>query len=173
MRFPVPSLIPALAVLLLASCGMRTMPTSEDMDRYYAKAEQMAQDRIERLEGQRDRGEITQAQFDEKARAARARIPEQATALAWARHENLEARKRAFGMPTGDHPVQAPVPGPDGLGESFYRRAGESGGENFYSDTPNGTTLLGGPNRGERPEPPPLQVPGARPEPEPDEESGT
>lgn len=149
------------------------MPTAADMDRYYLKAEEMAQARIEMLDGRRERGEITQAEFDVKAQAARAKIPEQATALAWAKHENLEARKRAFGVPTGDTPVQAPVPGAQGLGESFYRRAGDSGGENFYSNTPNGTTLLGGPNRGERPEPPPLKVPGAKPEPEPTDESGT
>jgi hypothetical protein len=149
----------ALAALLLASCGTNTTPTALDMDRYYRKAEEMAQDRIAILETRRQRGEITQEEFDMQSGAIRAKIANHASELAWARHENIEAQKRALGIPTGDHPVQVQVPGASG--ESFYRRAGQSGGENFYSNTPHGGSVLGGPNRGERPVIPPP------PEPEP------
>jgi hypothetical protein len=152
-------LLAALAALVLAACGTNTMPSATDMDRYYAKAEQMAQDRIADLEARKKRGEITQAEFEEQSATVRGRILNHATELAWARHENLEARKRAMGIPTGDHPVQVIVPGTGG-GESFYRRAGQQGGENFQSNTPYGGSTIGGPNRGDRPTLPPLQPPG-------------
>lgn len=152
------------AALLLASCGTRTIPTAAEMDRYFEKAEQMAEHRIAVLDKQRRHEEITQAEFDAQSSAIRARIPDQATELAWARHEIVEAQKRALGMPTGDHPVQVQVPG-IGTGESFYRRAGQTGGENFQSNTPYGGSVMGGPNRGERPILPPVQLPGGEPEP--------
>src|SRR5205085_2894950 len=92
--------------------------------------------------------ELTDAQFNEQATLIRGRIPNHATELAWARHQIVEAQKTALGIPTGDHPVQVQVPG-IGTGESFYRRAGQNGGENFNSNTPYGGSTLGGPNRGE------------------------
>jgi hypothetical protein len=157
-------LIFGTAAWLLVSCETNTIPTSADMDRYLQKAQQMADHRIEILEGQRRRGEITQAEYDMKVEQTRARITDHATELAWARHENLESRKRAMGIPTGDHPQQIQVPGA-GSGESFYRRAGETGGNTLNTNTPFGGSILGGPNRGVRPElPPPVTTPGGQTE---------
>lgn len=163
----------ALASLLLLSCSTRTMPTAADMDRYYQKAEQMADSRIALLDGKRLRGEITQEEFETQSAAIRARIPNQATELAWARHENAEAQMRMLGIPTGDHPVQLQVPGQggQGAGETFYRRAGQSGGENFSSNSPYGGSAIGGPNRGAPPIVPPRPQP--EPEPEPPIDPGT
>ena len=171
MRIPVRSLAALFAGLLLSSCvSTYTMPTAEDMDRYYKKAEELAQKRIETLEGQRERGEITSEEFElQKARTLE-KIPDQASQLAWARHESIEAQKRALGIPTGDHPVQIDVPS-TGSGESFYRRAGTSGAD-YYTNTPTGGTIFGGPNRGRRASPPPPEEPQQpRPAPEPEEEA--
>jgi hypothetical protein len=154
----------AFAVLLLASCSTSTLPTAADMDRYYQQAEQLAQDHIAILDAQRRRGTLTQEQFDSQSSMIRGRIANHATDLAWARHENVEAQLRALGVPTGDHLVKVQVPG-TGAGESFYRRAGEPVGSSQYNAAPYGGSVLGGPNRGDRPELPPVRVPGGQPEP--------
>jgi hypothetical protein len=140
----------ALAALLLASCGTNTMPSAADMDRYYQKAEQIAEEKIALLDEKRRRGEISQEEFDMQAAAARARITNQATELAWARHEIVEAQKRSLGIPTGDHPVQVQVPGAGGqpTGESFYRKAGSVSAGTLQGNSPYGNPVLGGPNRG-------------------------
>jgi hypothetical protein len=161
MRISFPVYLASVAALLLASCETNTMPTSAQMDRYFQKAQQLADDRIATLEGQRRRGEITEAEYDLKVEQTRAKVADHATELAWARHESLESRKRAQGIPTGDHPQQVQVPGAGG-GESFYRRAGEQGGSSLNNNTPFGGSVFGGPNRGERPELPPVQTPGGR-----------
>jgi hypothetical protein len=153
-----------VAVLLLASCGTSTIPTAADMDRYYQQAEQLAQDHIAILDAQRRRGDLTQEQFDSQSSMIRDRIANHAADLAWARHENVEAQLRALGVPTGDHPVKVQVPG-TGAGESFYRRAGEPVGSSQYNAAPYGGSVLGGPNRGDRPELPPVRVPGGQPDP--------
>lgn len=157
MRIPVRPLTALFASLLLASCGTYTMPNAEDMDRYYKKAEELANKRIETLEGQKQRGEITEEEFELEKTRTLEKIPDQASQLAWARHESLEAQKRAQGIPTGDHPVQIQVPS-TGSGESFYRRAGTSGAD-YYTNTPTGGTIFGGPNRGKRATPPPVEEP--------------
>lgn len=159
-------LIAVPALLLLASCSSRTIPTAEDLDRYYAKAEQMARDRIDILDDKLRRGEISQEEFDLQAKTIRGRVPDHATELAWARHENTEARKRALGIPTGDNPVNISVPGAGG-GESFYRRAGEAYGSSRYNEAPYGGSVFGGPNRGSRPSLPPSEPTIEEPEPEP------
>jgi hypothetical protein len=164
MNSPASLLTATFAALLLASCGTSTIPTAEDMDRYYSKAEQMAQARIDILDEKRRRGEISQEAFEMQSATVRGRIPDHATELAWARHENVEARNRALGIPTGDHPVEVRVPGA-GSGESFYRRAGEVSGSSQYNSAPYGGSVQGGPNRGDRPTLPPVQPPGAQPEP--------
>src|SRR4051812_12429925 len=160
----------ACAALLLASCGTSTMPTAKDMDRYYVKAEEMAQAKIAVLEEKRDRGELTPLEFVTQSTVIRDKIADHATELAWARHEDIEAQKRALGVPTGDHPVKIQVPGA-GAGESFYRRAGQSAGTGQYNTAPYGGSISGGPNRGDRPTLPPVQPPGGQeptaPEPEP------
>ena len=140
----------ALAALLLTSCGTNTMPSAGDMDRYYQKAEQIAEEKIALLDEKRQRGEISQEQFDMQAAAARGRITNQATELAWARHEIVEAQKRSLGIPTGDHPVQVQVPGSGGqpTGESFYRKAGSVSAGTLQNTSPYGNSVLGGPNRG-------------------------
>ncbi len=164
------------AALLLASCASRTIPTAQDMDRYYKQAERLAQARIGMLEESRRRGDITDEQFDIQSATVRARVENHATELAWARHEDIEAQLRALGIPTGGHPVRVEVPNSGG-GESFYRRAGDAGGQNFYSNAPYGGSVLGGPNRGNRPSLPPVEGPGGQPdpstEPAPDAEAGT
>jgi hypothetical protein len=160
----------AFTALVLASCASNTKPTAADMDMYYRKAEQLAQDRIASLEARRQRGEITQEDFESQLAAVRGRIANQATELAWARHENMEAQKRALGIPTGDHPVKIQVPG-TGTGESFYRRAGQSGGENFASNAPYGGSVVGGPNRGDRPTLPPVAQPQPQPQPQPEQQA--
>lgn len=152
------------AACLLPSCGSPTIPTPADMDRYYAQAESLAADRLASLEKKRRNGDITEGEYAAQLAAERARITDHATELAWARHENMEARLRALGVPTGGNPVQMQVPSPGG-GESFYRRAGQPGGENFYSNAPYGGSVLGGPNRGDRPKLPPVEEPGGEPEP--------
>ena len=124
------------------------MPDATDMDRYYAKAEEIAQARIAVLDAQRQRGEITQEDYEMQVAAAKARIQNQATELAWARHEIVEAEKRQIGVPTGDHPVEVQVPGLSGSGDSFYRRAGQTGGGGLNNNTPFGGSIIGGPNRG-------------------------
>jgi hypothetical protein len=161
----------AALVLSLASCSS-TIPTAADMDRFYKKAEQMADTRIAALEEKRRRGEITDAQFEVQSAAARARIENHATELAWARHEDVEAQLRSLGIPTGGHPVPVQVPNTGG-GESFYRQAGQAGGQNFYSNAPYGGSVLGGPNRGDRPSLPPVEGPGGQPEPAPEPDTGT
>lgn len=139
-----------LAVAILTSCSTPTMPTAEDMDRYYRKAEQMAQDQVVLLDQKRQRGEITQEEYETKSAAIRGRIVNQATELAWARHEIAEAQKRQLGIPTGDHPVRVDVPGTSGQAapDSFYRRAGQSGAESYYSNSPYNGSAFGGPGRG-------------------------
>jgi hypothetical protein len=162
----------AVVLLLLASCSTNTMPTAEDMDRYYAKAEEMAEGKIAVLAEKRDRGELTPEQFVAQSTTIRGHIADQATDMAWARHENIEAQKRALGVPTGDHPVKIQVPGA-GAGESFYRRAGEVAGSSQYNSAPYGGSVTGGPNRGDRPSLPPVQPPGGQPDPNaPAEEAG-
>ena len=165
MNIPVSLLSAILTVSLLASCSTSTIPTPEDMDRYYKKAEEMAADRIAILEGKRNRGEITDGEFETELAAVRGRILNHATELAWARHENMDAQRRALGIPTGGHPVQIQVPGAGGA-ESFYRRAGDTGGGS-QGTTPYGGSVMGGPNRGDRPMLPPAKEPGGQPEPEP------
>jgi hypothetical protein len=147
------------AALLLVSCGSPTIPTAAEMDRYYVKAEELAENKISALEAKRDHGEMTPMEFTTQASLIRGHIGDQATELAWARHENIEAQKRGLGIPTGDHPVKVQVPGA-GAGESFYRRAGQSAGTGQYNTAPYGGSVLGGPNRGDRPSIPPVQPPG-------------
>lgn len=166
-----------VAGVLLASCGTSTIPTAADMDRYYQQAELLAQDHIAILEAQKRRGDLSPEQFDSQSSTIRQGIANHANQLAWARHENVEAQLRALGVPTGDHPVKVQVPG-SGAGESFYRRAGEPTGSSQYNAAPYGGSVLGGPNRGDRPELPPVRVPGGQPEPgeptpEPELESET
>jgi hypothetical protein len=149
---------------MLVSCGTSTIPTVADMDAYYRQAEQLAQDHIAILKAQERRGDITPEQLESQSSTIRNGIANHATELAWARHENVEAQLRALGVPTGDHPVKVQVPGA-GAGESFYRRAGEPQGSAQYNAAPYGGSVLGGPNRGDRPELPPVKVPGGQPEP--------
>ena len=129
------------------------------MDRYYVKAEELAHNKISALEAKRDRGDMTPLEFATQSTLIRGHIVDQATELAWARHENIEAQKRALAIPTGDHPVKAQVP-KAGAGESFYRRAGQSAGTGQYNTAPYGGSVLGGPNRGDRPALPAVQPPG-------------
>jgi hypothetical protein len=154
----------AFAGLVLASCSTSTIPTAGDMDRYYRQAELLADDHIAILEAQKRRGDITPEQFENQSSTIRGGIANHANELAWARHENVEAQLRALGVPTGDHPVKVQVPG-TGAGESFYRRAGEPQGSAQYNAAPYGGSVLGGPNRGDRPELPPVKAPGGQPEP--------
>jgi hypothetical protein len=157
------------AALLLASCGSRTIPTAADMDRYYVKAEELAEHKISALEQKLDRGEMTPLEFSTQSTLIRGHIVDQATDLAWARHENIEAQKRALGIPTGDRPVKVQVPGA-GAGESFYRKAGQTAGTGQYNTAPYGGSVLGGPNRGDRPTLPAVQPPGGPAEPTPAED---
>ncbi|MFZ4594345.1 MAG: hypothetical protein ACOYOF_08815 [Verrucomicrobiaceae bacterium] len=128
------------------------MPTATTMDRYYQKAEQMAESQIAALEVKRQSGEISQAEYDSKVQAIRAGIPNQASELAWARHEIAESEKRSLGIPTGDHPVRIAVPGGSGLGasESFYRPAGQATTGVQNARNPMGNSIFGGPSLSNR-----------------------
>jgi hypothetical protein len=116
-----------LGVLALSSCSSTT-PTAAQMDRYYSKAEEMAQSQIAIIEGQLSRGEISQKEYDDRRRSIQNNIPNQAQDMAWARHEISDAQKRQLGIPTGGHPVEMSLPSAGGSG-GFYRPYNQQGGD--------------------------------------------
>lgn len=137
-------LLSALAALLgasaLTSCSS-TMPTAAQMDRYYAKAEQMAQSQIDIIDGQLKRGEISQDAYNDRLQHIKNNIPRQAQDLAWARHEISDAQKRQLGIPTGGNPVEVPLSDPSAAG-GFYRPYSQQGG-NLNSGN-YGSSAMGG-----------------------------
>lgn len=141
----------SLAVTLLAfsSSCQSTIPTTADLDHYYKQATDIANRQIAILDGQLARGEISQSQRDTSAEAIRANIPKQAGDLAWARHELAESKKRALGIPTGDHAVSVTAPGA-GVGGSFYQPRGQVGsGFGRASDFGGGMSIQQPTQRGE------------------------
>ena len=117
-----------LGVLALCSCSSTTTPTAAQMDRYYAKAEDMAQTQIDIIDGQLRRGEITQEAYNDRLRSIKNNIPSQAQDLAWARHEISEAQKRQLGIPTGGNPVDMSLPAAGAAG-GFYRPYNQQGAD--------------------------------------------
>ena len=129
----------AAAILLLAAC-QSTTPTVDSMDKYYREAEASVQRDIGRLHEQMTSGAITKDEYESRAEAVRNSVGVRASKLAWTRHELVEAQKRSMGIPTGDTPVQVQAPGQGG--DSFYRRAGDSGGPAYSgmgAGTPRGS----------------------------------
>lgn len=97
------------------------------MDRYYIKAEEMAQSQIAIIDRQLKEGKISQYEYDERLKSIKANIPRQAADLAWTRHEMSEALKRQLGEPTGGQSVGMALPDPGNAG-GFYRPYGQAGG---------------------------------------------
>lgn len=116
------------ALAALCSCASTTTPTAAQMDRYYAKAEEMAQSQIDIIDAQRKAGQIGQEEYDARLRSIRNNIPSQAQDLAWARHEIADAQKRQLGIPTGGNPVPMGLPDPGSTG-GFYRPYNQQGGD--------------------------------------------
>lgn len=116
-----------LGVLALTSCSS-TVPTAAQMDRYYAKAEEMAQSQIAIIDGQLSRGQISQQEYDDRRRSIQNNIPNQAQDMAWARHEISDAQKRQLGIPTGGNPVEQTLPNAGAAG-GFYRPYNQQGGD--------------------------------------------
>ncbi len=116
-----------LGALALSSCSSTT-PTAKQMDRYYAKAEEMAQSQIDIIDDQLKRGVITQEAYDDRLKWIRNNIPNQAQDMAWARHEISDAQKRQLGIPTGGSPVQMSLPSAGAAG-GFYRPYNQQGGD--------------------------------------------
>ena len=115
-----------LGVLALCSSCSSTTPTAAQMDRYYAKAEEMAQAQIAIIDGQLQRGEISQSEYNDRLRYLKNNIPNQAQDLAWARHEIADAQKRQLGIPTGGNPVDPPLSSPGASG-GFYKPYNQQG----------------------------------------------
>lgn len=111
--------------MVMTACRS-TIPTTADMNRYYQEAEKRAQMQIARVDDRLNRGEISQADRDQKVEYIRASITTQASDMAWSRHALVDAQKVSMGVPTGDHPVQVAAPGKGGAG-GFYRPAGSTG----------------------------------------------
>jgi hypothetical protein len=116
-----------LGALALSSCSS-TVPTARQMDRYYAKAEEMAQSQIDIIDDQLKRGVITQEAYNDRLKWIRNNIPNQAQDMAWARHEISDAQKRQLGIPTGGSPVEMSLPSAGAAG-GFYRPYNQQGGE--------------------------------------------
>lgn len=117
-----------LGALALSSCSSTTTPTAAKMDRYYAKAEEMAQSQIDIAEDQLKRGVITQETYNDRVKSLRNNIPNQAQDMAWARHEISEAQKRQLGIPTGGSPVEMSLPSAGAAG-GFYKPYNQQGGD--------------------------------------------
>jgi hypothetical protein len=116
------------ALAALCSCASNTTPTAAQMDRYYAKAEEMAQSQINIIDVQLQRGEISQQEYNERLSSIKHNIPNQAQDLAWARHEIADAQKRQLGIPTGGNPVPMQLPDAGAAG-GFYRPYNQQGGD--------------------------------------------
>ncbi|RBP39660.1 hypothetical protein DES53_10987 [Roseimicrobium gellanilyticum] len=116
------------ALAALCSCASSTTPTATQMDRYYEKAEQMAQSQIDIIDGQLRRGEISQESYDDRLKSIKNNIPNQAQDMAWARHEISDAQKRQLGIPTGGNPVDMSLPSAGAAG-GFYRPYNQQGGD--------------------------------------------
>ena len=115
-----------LGVLALCSSCSSTTPTAAQMDRYYAKAEEMAQSQIAIIDGQLQRGEISQSEYNDRLKSIKNSIPNQAQDMAWARHQISDAQKRQLGIPTGGNPVDPPLAAP-GTSGSLYRPYNQQG----------------------------------------------
>jgi hypothetical protein len=129
------------AVAAFSSCASSTTPSAAQMDRYYAKAEEMAQDQIEIIDGQLQRGEISQDEYDQRLRSIKNNIPNPAQDMAWARHEIADAQKRQLGIPTGGNPVQVQLPDAGGAG-GFYRPYNQQGAD--LNSQNYGSAAMGG-----------------------------
>lgn len=145
LRFLSVAVLLASAVAATCSCTS-TMPTAAQMDRYYAKAEEMAQTQIDIIDGQLSRGEISQSEYNDRLRHIQNNIPRQAQDLAWARHEIVDAQKRQLGIPTGGNPVDINLPSAGSAG-GFYRPYNQQGGElnsaNYGAAAAGGTMWRG------------------------------
>lgn len=118
----------ALTMLLSASCRS-TIPTSAEMQRYYAAAEQQAQRDIDHLAELKSRGEISSEEYQRREEAIKDSIPRRASQIAWTRHELTQSEYRSMGIPTPDGPgVQSAAPTRGAVTGSFYRAPGMSGG---------------------------------------------
>jgi hypothetical protein len=127
----------AAAVALLTAACSSTLPTVADMDHYYAEAEKSAQRDIDRIASLRDRGRISQEEYDRREAVIKESIPKRASQMAWAKHELAQSELRGLGIPTPDVPVGISAPGGRGSNTdgSFYRQAGQSGpGYQQYSN---------------------------------------
>lgn len=147
MKFQtLPSLLALALVSLLTSCGglpSNTKPTASDMDRFYKRAEEMANQQIAVLDQQKAEGKLTEEQYDQRVTYAKNSIGQRANEMAWARHELADSQKRALGIPTGDRPQEVSVPSAAGS-ESFYRPYGQVGsGFGMNYNNPLGTPVGG------------------------------
>ncbi|WP_075090360.1 hypothetical protein [Verrucomicrobium spinosum] len=124
MKFQILPLLLAPALMcLLASCGglpSNTKPNASDMDRFYKRAEEMAQEQIAVLDREKAAGRLTQEQYDQRVTYVQNSVGQRANEMAWARHELADSQKRALGIPTGDRPQEVSVPSSAGS-ESFYK----------------------------------------------------
>jgi hypothetical protein len=139
-------LIPMMTLVtasLLVSCGgmpLNTKPTAAELDRYWKKAEERAQQQIAVLDTMKAQGKLSQEQYDLRVLSIQNNIGKNANEIAWTRHELAESQRRALGIPTGDHVVEVSVPQPSGT-ESFYRPYGQVGsgfGNTSASGSPGG-----------------------------------
>ncbi|HSJ02357.1 MAG: hypothetical protein ACAI34_05535 [Verrucomicrobium sp.] len=138
-----PLLLATAVACLLPSCAdlpYNTKPTASDMDRFYKRAEERANEQIAILDQQKAQGKMTQEQYDVRVTAAKNRIGQNANEMAWARHELADSQKRSLGIPTGDTTQDVTVPSSAGS-ESFYKPYGQVGsGFGTYSN-PSGTPI--------------------------------
>lgn len=147
MKFQIPPFLLATALMsLLASCGgmpYNTKPNAADMDRFYKRAEVMAQEQIAVLDKEKAAGRLTQEQYDQRVTYVQSSVGQRANELAWARHELADSQKRALGIPTGDRPQEVSVPSSAGS-ESFYKPYGQVGsGFGMNYNNPLGTPMGG------------------------------
>ncbi len=107
------------------------------MDRFYVKAEEMAQAQIAILDRQLQSGQISRESYEDRVAYIRQNIPIKASELAWARHEIAEAQKRQLGIPTGDSKADMALPSASSAG-GFYHPAGSAPGGNSTPALPAG-----------------------------------
>ena len=118
------------AAFFLCACTS-TIPDASTMDKYYHEAEASVQRDIARLHEKLVSGEISKDEYDSRAQAIRDSVGARASKMAWARHELVEAQMRAQGIPTAGNPVSISAPNGASAGNSFFRQAGQGGGQGY------------------------------------------
>ena len=120
----------ALFSALLASCASRTMdsvPTEQELEAYERVIKSRMQGEYDELARMRERGTISQADYEEQMRKLNSELAEKVNDAAWNKHYLAESERKADGVPTPDAPV-ALSPGAMG-GESFYRPSYQNYGQ--------------------------------------------